>query len=247
MSLENWILSLTLAWRLFVRRVAISLVFPWKSPSLGWCVGFSVCLFGWFWFFFPILHGKFQIAFGDFLYLHTGSNSDQVAINPKLQNWDSTFTALTVQSMCAVSPRFSESISPVLWTWRDTVLVQRVWHVLQNLCAVVDLHSTRWNAENPFVGSWKNPPASHLWGRIGLSMSLLCQDPRFNGVDACVFRGYKHPQEGKHSKTNWWRCLAIQDGKEHSCWNAPNSCLREHSTHAEGWKIFFTAWSDVTN
>lgn len=35
--------------------------------------------------FFPILHGKFQVVVGNFLYLHRGDNSDQVTINPKLQ------------------------------------------------------------------------------------------------------------------------------------------------------------------
>ena len=44
------------------------------------------CLFGVFCVCFPHPHHKFSVEFGAFLYLLGGNNSDQVAINPKLQN-----------------------------------------------------------------------------------------------------------------------------------------------------------------
>lgn len=117
------------------------------------------CCFG---FFSPILHGKFQVTFGDFLYLHR----EIILSRRKSQTLElsgSTFVALTVQSMCAMSEIFSESINLVLWTWRDTALVQKVGHMLQNLYGVVDLHIPGEMLRIPIQATEKSPNLSFVW------------------------------------------------------------------------------------
>lgn len=142
----------------------------------------------------------------------------------------------------------SESINLVLWTWRDTTLIQRVWHMLQNLYGVVDLHSTRWNAENPYMGSWKKPQLVICMAKLASWWVSCAKIPSLVRWMPVSLGDMNIPRRVNTQKlSNWWWCLALQDGKEESCWHGPNDCLREHSTHTEGWKIPFTTWSDVTS
>lgn len=150
--------------------------------------------------FFPILHGKVQVAFGNFLYLHKGNNSVHVAINPKLRNCQAAPLQPWLYSQCVQWVQCFQKAWVLFCERGETPYWYRGSDTCCRTCVVWWICTVPGERPRTPVQAAEKTPPSHWNGRIGLLMSLLCKDPQFSEVEACVFGGYKRPQGGKHSK-----------------------------------------------